>query len=91
MSKIFRQVLCKDRNPKVNGTYNTDLGLQFYSHVSGWGFPYKGNWQKLQLPEYFFEVVELPSEEEMKSPKGYKIDTFSEGFNAAIKYLKGEK
>lgn len=36
MEKVFT----KDKTPEMNGTFATDNGLQYYSNVSGWGYPY---------------------------------------------------
>ena len=66
---IFKKVMCSDGLPEKNGSYNTSLGTQYFSDVSGWGLPYRGKWEYPKDntdPEFWFEQTELPSNDTMQ-------------------------
>ena len=99
----YRKVMCSDRPPEKNGSYDTSLGRQFFSSVSGWGLPYRGKWEYPKdntNPEWWLEEIELPSEEEINElANDYEEQIGGEstyigymgGFNKAIELIKGYK
>ena len=104
---IFKKVMCSDRPPEKNGSYDTSLGRQFFSSVSGWGLPYRGKWEYPKdntNPEWWLEEIELPSEEnkqaivkewykdqQFKSNYPAQPSSFMAGFNKAIELIEGYK
>ena len=61
MSSVFVKVLVNDRFPKRSGDYHTDYGIAYFSHSK------KKFYQENIVidPEYWFEEVELPSDDEV--------------------------
>ncbi len=98
MEAIFKKVMCSDRPPEKNGSYDTSLGRQFFSSVSGWGLPYRGKWEYPKDntdPEFWFEQTELPSELEIEEIAkefeiyGTECSWWMFGFRKAIELIKG--
>lgn len=90
----YRKVMCSDRPPEKNGSYDTSLSRQFFSSVSGWGLPYRGKWEYPKdntNPEWWLEEIELPNDEEIEKiandSGAYRVEAgwFIEGYKAAIK------
>lgn len=58
MEPIYRQVKCIDRLPKESGFYQTNFGPRHF--LVGCG-----RWMGCE-PQFWFEAIELPSEEEIQ-------------------------
>ena len=96
VSKLYRQVACKDRLPTQNGKYHTDKGLlDFRPNRYHYGFT---EGIGIVNPEFWYEEIELPTEEEINKPandeyvdslRGYSA--FKKGAEWVINKIKGGK
>lgn len=58
MASVFIKVPVSDRLPSYYGLYDINEGILEYSTAGGWLYPQP-------TPEYWFEEIELPEEEEV--------------------------
>lgn len=90
METIFRKVMCSDRLPEKEGTYDTSKGSMYY-------IPKVDVWNPI-LVKFWYEPIKLPSEEEVNelandfeiTCAGSTYFGYRAGFNKAIEVIKGE-
>lgn len=85
MGTLFRTVLVSERLPTKQGDYDTDVGLcVFNSHFKIFTIEHS-----MVQVMYWFETVELPSEEEILQKILTKQDKDQTQFMRGIDYILG--
>lgn len=91
---IYKKVLTKDRLPDEGGNYDTSKGfLAFIPAIKRW---YYDNRVMVETPEYWFEEINIPTDEEIEKIAIECTSTRSEylnhltGFKSALKYMEGK-
>ena len=83
---------------------NAIMATAVFERSGFWSIPQQGNHRALQFPHYYFEPIELPSDEEKQAilmewynaqqfQSNYPAEpsSFMAGFNKAIELIKGGK
>ena len=64
MNNLYRKVLTSERMPKESGRYHTNSHImKFIVETKQW----KDNGDYTRFPDYWFEPVQLPSEDEIET------------------------
>lgn len=104
MSELFRKVLTKDRLPDEEGVYDTARGRLLFQKGSFYDNQYSleldGNHFAPVNPQYWYEYVLIPTDDEIEKMAFGKYGTadyvfhrrngYITGFESALKYMEGK-
>lgn len=101
MNELFKKIPCSERLPEKEGVYDTMRGRLLFQKGSFYDNTYSselnGNHFAPVTPEYWYEPIQLPTDEEIENMAEVKNISLSDrtpftvGFKSALELVTGGK